>query len=113
MVQINELHLYYSRVKQYFRRKCKAKVIGGSLITFSIGAFVFTLPHLLSDEYLPMEEQESCHADCTATPSSRKYQPDLGTVLTQYFSEIPIQCGIFPCRTGKYPNGNPDTFLYM
>jgi len=56
-----------------FGRKCKAKVIGGSLIMFSIGVFIFSLPHLLSDEYLPMEEQESCDAECSAKLSSVKY----------------------------------------
>ena len=37
---------------------------------FSIGVFIFSLPHLLSDEYLPMEEQESCDAECSAKLSS-------------------------------------------
>lgn len=65
-------HSFY-RVKLYLSRKCKAKVIGCSLIMFSIGVFIFSLPHLLSDEYLPMEEQESCHTECTTKLSSGKY----------------------------------------
>jgi len=56
-----------------FGRKCKAKVIGFSLITFSIGTFLFSLPHLLSDEYLPMDEQESCSTECIAKLTSLKY----------------------------------------
>ena len=63
------------RVKLYLRRKCKAKVIGGSIIMFSIGVFIFSLPHLLSDEYLPMDEQESCNTECSAKLSSGKHHP--------------------------------------
>ena len=44
---------------------------------FSIGVFIFSLPHLLSDEYLPMEEQESCHTECTTKLSSGKHHPTL------------------------------------
>lgn len=69
------------RVKLYLRRKCKAKVIGGSIIMFSIGVFIFSLPHLLSDEYLPMDEQESCNTECSAKLSSGKHYPTLSGYL--------------------------------
>ena len=141
-VSILMSHTLY-RVKLYLRRKCKAKVIGGSLIMFSIGVFIFSLPHLLSDEYLPMDEQESCNTECSAKLSSGKHHPTLSgypwqtsTVphigvpggdsalklfpgpifipnLFHYFSEILVQSGIFPYRNGEYSNGDSDAFLHM
>ena len=42
-----------------FGRKCKAKLIGISLIFFSIGSFIYTLPHLLAGIYFPIGEKES------------------------------------------------------
>ena len=51
---------------------------------FSIGVFIFSLPHLLSDEYLPMDEQESCNTECSAKLSSGKHHPTRSVVLTQY-----------------------------
>ena len=58
----------------------------------SIGVFIFSLPHLLSDEYLPMDEQESCNTECSAKLSSGKHQPTRSVVLTQY---IPYKLVLF------------------
>ena len=101
------------RVKLYLRRKCKAKVIGGSLIMFSIGVFIFSLPHLLSDEYLPMEEQESCHTECITKLSSGK---DHSTLSVHPWQTSPVRKRLFinlvvfgrdcpkPLRSPKSPN---------
>ena len=51
----------YKCADLFFRRKYKAKVIGGSLILFSLGCFIYGLPHLLAGNYLPIGEIECPH----------------------------------------------------
>jgi hypothetical protein len=55
-----------------FGRKYKAKMIGGSLILFSLGCFIYGLPHLLAGNYIPIKEQE-CPAICQSKLHKIKY----------------------------------------
>ena len=50
----------------FFSRKWKAKVIGASLVLFSIGCFCFTLPHVLSEAYIPIKSTECKTSTCEA-----------------------------------------------
>lgn len=54
-----------------YGRKYKAKVIGIAMLLYSVGAFCFALPHLLTDVYYPIKE--SCQVKCEKKLENLKY----------------------------------------
>lgn len=64
--------LFVIPVSYRFGRKWKAKVIGVGMIIFSIGCFIFTLPHILSEEYVPNNSRE-CGEVCEAKLHKLRY----------------------------------------
>jgi len=72
-------------VSYRFGRKWKAKVVGASLIIFSIGCFCFTLPHVLSEKYLPIKNSGDCGATCEAKLHTHRWNCKISWKQFQFF----------------------------
>jgi len=68
-------------VSYRFGRKWKAKVIGASLVLFSIGCFCFTLPHVLSEAYIPIKSTECKTSTCEAKLHRIRYLFNFAYIL--------------------------------
>ena len=63
-----------------FGRKYKAKLIGISLVFFSVGCFIYGLPHILAGTYFPIGEKE-CPIACESKLRQIRYLFNLAYCL--------------------------------